>query len=175
MKKQGNADLVEFLLRTTPRFTRGRAGRPQKQKTYGIYAFRSPGDACSYSSFFGPERDYHLCRDLLFSIRHPRLQTRAEAKRAVRVRVQCALNTHSVEFFHRLADSIKAVKDSPFDPLGVAVGLAYKKHEQEHDTKPTPAQVVVIAEDFFQMKSAKERDSVRASLFRTAKKLLDIH
>jgi len=50
--------------------------------------------------------------------------------------------------------------------------LACKKHELKHDNEPTPAQVVTIAEDFFDMKTAKERDSVRASLFRTAKNAL---
>ena len=172
MKKQRNADLVDYLLRTTNRFTRGRAGRPWKRKSYGLYAFRSPGDACSYSSYFGPGRDYDLCRDLLFSMRHPVGRIKADSKRAVARRIQSALNTHNVKFFHRLADSITAVQESPFDPLGVAVGLAYKKHELKHDNEPTTAQVVAIAEDFFDMKTTKERDSVRASLFRTAKKVL---
>ena len=174
MRKQRNADLVDYLLRTTNRFTRGRAGRPEKRKSYGLYAFRSPGDACSYSSYFGPGRDYDLCRDLLFSMRHPVGLIKFKAKRAVGRRIQSALNTHNVDFFHRLADAITAVQESPFDPLGVAVGLAYRKHEQKHGTEPTPAQVVAIAEDFFDMKDGlgKSRDSVRASLFRTAKKLL---
>ena len=175
MKKQRNADLVDYLIRTTNRFTRGRAGRPEKRKSYGLYAFRSPGDACSYSSYFGPGRDYDLCRDLLFSMRHPVGRKKAKAKRAVGRRIQSASNTYNVEFFHRLADSITAVEKSPFDPLGVAVGLAYKKHELKDDTEPTTAQLVTIAEDFFEMKTAQERDSVRASLFRTAKKLLQYY
>jgi hypothetical protein len=105
-------------------------------------------------------------------MRHPVGRIKADSKRAVARRIQSALNTHNVKFFHRLADSITAVQESPFDPLGVAVGLAYKKHELKHDNEPTTAQVVAIAEDFFDMKTTKERDSVRASLFRTAKKVL---
>ena len=176
MKKQRNADLVDYLLRTTNRFTRGRAGRPEKRKSYGLYAFRSPGDACSHSSYFGPGRDYDLCRDLLFSMCHPVGRIKAKAKRAVGRRIQSALNTHNVEFFHRLADSITAVQESPFDPLGVAVGLAYKKHELKHDNEPTPSQLVVIAERFFELKDGKDKDffSLRASLFRTAKKVLQM-
>ena len=108
-------------------------------------------------------------------MRHPVGRIKAKAKRAVGRRIQSALNTYNVEFFHRLADSITAVQESPFDPLGVAVGLAYKKHELKDGTETSPAQVVAIAEDFFDMKTAKERDSVRASLFRTAKKVLDFN
>ena len=67
---------------------------------------------------------------------------------------------------------MEATKNVPFDPSGVAVKLAYKIHRMKCKTDPTQAQVVAIAEDFFEMKTAKERDSVRASLFRTAKKLL---
>jgi hypothetical protein len=174
MKKQRNADLVDYLLRKTNRFTRGRAGRPKKRKSYGLYAFRSAGDACSYSSFFGFGRDYDLCRDLLFSMRHPVGRIKAKAKRAVSRRIQTALNTHNVAFFHRLADSITAVQESPFDPLGIAVGLAYKKHELKHDSEPTPNDLVTIAQDFFDLKDKEEKEfnSLRASLFRTAKKVL---
>jgi len=166
--------LVEFLLENHKRFTRGKAGRPGNTQAYGLYAFRSPSDGWCHSAYFGPRQDYDLCRDLLFSERHSSKMVRTRAKKAVMRRVQDALKANEKEFFNRLADSVKAVQEAPFDPLGVALGLAYKEYERIHepDIKPLPVQLVEKAEGFFDMQTAQERDSVRRSLFRTAKKLL---
>ena len=166
--------LVEFLLETHTKFARGKAGRPGTTKAHGFYAFRHPSDAWCHSAYFGPRQDYDLCRDLLFSDLHPSRMVKARAKKAVIRRVQDALNTNKKAFFIRLADSVGAVQKAPFDPLGVALGLAFKEHERIHgpDSEPLPVQLVEKAEDFFDMKNAKERDSVRASLFRTAKNTL---
>ena len=171
--------LVEFLLETHIKFPRGKAGRPGTTKAHAIYAFRHTSDAWCHSAYFGPRQDYDLCRDLLFSERHPSRMVKARARKAVMRRVQDALNTNKKAFFNRLADSVGAVQKAPFDPLGVALGLALKEHERIHgpDSEPLPVQLVEKAEDFFDMKNglAESRDSVRRSLFRTAKKLLQYY
>jgi hypothetical protein len=175
-KRYERGGLVEFLLENHKRFTRGKAGRPKTTKAYGLYAFRSAGDGWCHSAYFGPRQDYDLCRDLLFSERHSSKMVRTRAKKAVMRRVQDALKANEKEFFNRLADSVKAVQEAPFDPLGVALGLAYKEYERIHepDIKPLPVQLVEKAWDFFDLNGKKEKDydSLRVSLTTKATRLL---
>jgi hypothetical protein len=175
-KRYERGGLVEFLVENHKRFTRGKAGRPGTTQAYGLYVFRSPGDGWCHSAYFGPRQDYDLCRDLLFSERHSSKKVKALAKKAVMRRVQDALNTNQKAFFYRLADSVKAVQEAPFDPVGVALGLAYKEYERIHgpDIKPLPVQLVEKAWDFFDLKDKKERDydSLRVSLTTKATRLL---
>ena len=169
MNKQGNADLVEYLLKTKLKLKRGKAGRPTAGPwTTGLMIMDD-----LHESWYGPGQDYRLCVDLAWAFKHPIKKQREKAQAKILNSIkEKAFKGKQRDFFQRLADAMEATKNVPFDPSGVAVKLAYKIHRMKCKTDPTQAQVVAIAEDFFEMKTAKERDSVRASLFRTAKKLL---
>ena len=166
--------LVEFLLETHTKFARGKAGRRATTKAHGLYAFRHTSVAWCNFAYFGPRQDYDLCRDLLFSERHPSRTVKARAKKAVMRRVQDALNTNKKAFFNRLAVSVGAVQKAPFDPLGVALGLAYKEHERIHgpDSEPLPVQLVEKARDFFEVTTGPQFESLRVSLTTKATRLL---
>ncbi len=173
-KRYERGGLVEFLLENHTKFARGKAGRPGTTQAYGLYAFRSPGDGWCHSAYFGPRQDYDLCRDLLFSERHSSQKVKALAKKAVMRRVRDALNTNQKAFFNRLADSVKAVQEAPFDPVGLALGLAWCEYERIHepDSEPLPVQLVEKARNYFEATTEKQFNSLRVSLTKKASRLI---
>lgn len=171
MKKQDNADLVEYLLKTKLKFKRGKAGRPTAGPwTTGLMIMDD-----LHESWYGPGQDYRLCVNLALAFKHPKKSQRTIAQAKILNSIkEKAFEGKQRDFFQRLADAMEATKNVPFDPLGVAVKLAYKIHRKKSQSDPTPKQLVVIAEDFFDIKDGKEKvfNSLRSSLYRTAERVL---
>ena len=171
MKKQRNADLVDYLLKAKLKLKRGKAGRPSS----GGWSTGLTIMDDLHTSWYGPGQDYRLCVNLALAFKHPNKKQREKAQENVLKFIkQNAFKQGQRDFFQRLADAMEATRNVPFDPLGVAIKLAYKVHRMKSEADPTPTEIVVIAERFFDLKDGKDKDffSLRASLFRTAKKVL---
>jgi hypothetical protein len=171
MKKQRNADLVDYLLRTRPKFSRGEAGRKAPnawKRTDGVIS-----SAHLLASYWGWDVEYLYCEMLEFALKHHNKVVRNKNQKELLKVISKHISAGSTRIFAELGNAVRAIKEAPYDPLGTSISLALIIIENRKDrNRTTPAQVVAIAEDFFDMKTAKERDSVRASLFRTAKKVL---
>jgi len=171
VKRERNADLVDYLLRTRPKFNRGEAGRKAPnawERTDGVIT-----SAHLLSSYWGWNVEYLYCEMLEFALKHHNKAVRQKNKKELLKVISKHLSTGSTRFFEELGNAGRAIKEAPYDSLGTAVCLALIIIENRKEKEqPTPTQVVAIAEDFFQMRTGSERDSVRASLFRTAKKVL---
>jgi hypothetical protein len=172
-KRYEQPGLVEYLLKTKLTFKRGKAGRPSSG---GWFTGLTIWDSL-YSSWYGPGQDYDLCVNLALAFKHPSKRHREKAQdNVLKFIKQKAFKQGQRDFFQRLADAMEATRNVPFDPLGVAIKLAYKIHRTKSEADPTPTELVVIAERFFDIKNGKDKDffSLRASLFRTAKKVLQM-
>ena len=170
MKKQGNHYLVEYLLRTRPKFKRGTAGRRHENL---CLKFSVPAELHILSAYWGWDVSFLHCEMLEFALKHPSKTIRKKNNTELVTMLGRELSRGNIHSLVELAKALKAIKRAPHDPLTLSLMLALQIIPSSHPiTKPTQAQVVAIAEDFFEMKTERERNSVRGSLFRTAKKLL---
>lgn len=151
------------------------------------------------TSYWGWGVEYRYCELLEFALKHHKTAVRKKCQKELLSLFDKDISNGRTRFIKELGKAEKAVYEAPFDPLVVAVALALHIIESSRKGdefssaqlamckkksvnvgefykagRPTPAQVVAIAEDFFELKKGleKERDSLRASLFRTAKKVL---
>ena len=190
-----NAELADYLLRTRPKFSRGEAGRKKPnwlEKTDGVFTF-----AHLLTSYWGFDVEYRYCELLEFATKHHNKAVRLTNQKELLGLISKDMSEGKTQIFEKLGKAVRAVKEAPHDPLRTSITMALHIIEcgrKEGDLtssqrallkkksvnlgeffqagRPTPAQVVAIAEDFFEMKTANERESVRASLFRTTKKVL---
>jgi hypothetical protein len=190
-----NAELADYLLRTRPKFCRGEAGRKPPnwlEETDGAYTF-----AHLLTSYWGFDVEYRLCEMLEFSTKHHNKAVRQTNQKELLKIISKDMSEGKTRIFEELGKAVRAVKEAPHDPLRTSITMALHIIESSRKKgeltsaqralltkksvnlgeffqagRPTPSQVVAIAEDFFEMSNASERDSVRASLFRTAKKVL---
>ena len=192
-------ELTEYLLRTRPKFRRGEAGRKAPnlwEKTDGAPTF-----AHLLASYWGWGVEYRYCELLEFALKHHKTDVRKKCQKELSGLFDKHISTGNTRFINELGKAVKAVSEAPQDPLVVAIVLALhiiesSRKDDEYTSaqlalckkksvnvgeffragRPTQAQVVAIAEDFFDMKGKKEKDffSLKRSLFRTAKKVLRI-
>jgi hypothetical protein len=190
-----NAELADYLLRTRPKFCRGEAGRKPPnwlEETDGAYTF-----AHLLTSYWGFDVEYRLCEMLEFSTKHHNKAVRQTNQKELLKIISKDMSEGKTRIFEELGKAVRAVKEAPHDPLRTSITMALHIIESSRKKgeltsaqralltkksvnlgeffqagRPTSSQVVAIAEDFFEMSNASERDSVRASLFRTAKKVL---
>jgi hypothetical protein len=172
-KREGG--LAERLAKSKWKLPRGKDGRPAKTPTWGDFG---PGimvrrDAELLSAWYGEGADFELCETLAFSTKHPRPAVRKEAQVVIFDRISQALAKGDRTIFHRLADSMKAVQEAPRHPLAVAVVLSHQILVDGGNPAPQPAEIVRKAgERFAPPQTAKELESLNASLFRETKKFL---
>ena len=172
-KREGG--LAERLIRSKWKLPRGKDGRPAKRRFWGD---SGPGivirlDAELLSAWYGSGEDYELCETLAFSNKHPKPAVRKEARLVILDRISQALTEGDRTIFHRLADSMKAVQEAPRHPLAVAVVLSHKILTNGGNKDPKPAEIVRMAgERFAPPQTAKELESLNASLFRETKKFM---
>jgi len=165
--------LVEWLIRTRPKLPRGKGGRPEKHTKRGkggpIFAERFP----VLAFWYGPGQDYELCQALKFSIHHPSQTVRTEARRVVLDKISQAFRKKDFQIFHRLSDSLKAVKEAPWNSLGVAVAVAHRILSDKGNKDPRAVELVETASGFFtDPRTVKELESLNSSLFREARSYL---
>ena len=190
-----NAELADYLLRTRPKFCRGEAGRKPPnwlEETDGAYTF-----AHLLTSYWGFDVEYRLCEILEFSTKHHNKAVRQKNQKELLKVISKNMSAGNTRIFEEIGKAVRAINEAPHDPLRTSITMALHIIESSRKEgeltkaqralltkrsvnageffeagRPTPAQVVTIAEDFFEMKTEKERNSVRTSLFRTAKKVL---
>jgi len=172
---------VEYLLNRHLKFPRGVAGRKPKPykwvKTAILDRDGKPDFISSsiYKAWYGVGLNYDICDELISAFKHPDKVKKKEAQVAIMMRLQTAFDNSEGEGFEMLADHMRAVMNAPADPLSVAVGVAFFKLKLSWASSATPnvARWVEEAEKMFEEpKLEKDLLSLRASLFRTAKKVL---
>lgn len=172
-KREGG--LAERLIKSKWKLPRGKDGRPAKHRTWGDSGpdIVVRGDAELLSAWYGEGADFELCETLAFSTKHPKPAVRKEARLVILDRISQALAKGDQTIFHRLADSIKAVQEAPRHPLAVAVVLSHKILVDGGNKEPKPAEIVRKAgERFAPPQTAKQLDSLNASLFRETKRFV---
>ena len=180
-----DVELADYLLRTRPRFSRGVAGRKQphpletlRKSVPKIIHSKLIHSASLPLAYWGPGVEYLYCHKLEFALKHHDKAVRKKNQVELLALLLKSLASGNTRPLKELGSAVRAIEQAPFDPLGTSLAVAFiilAKGNKKDD--PTPAQLVAIAEDFFDMKNglAESRDSVRASLFRTAKKLLQYY
>lgn len=169
---QWEGGLAEWLIRSKWKLPRGKDGRPRKNRYWGNGLTLSVDDEL-LSAWYGNGADFRLCQALAVATKHPKPAVRKKAQMVIIDRITQAFKQGNPTIFDCLADSMKAVDEAPHHPLAVAVVLSHRILADEGNKNPKPAEIVRKAgERFAPPQTAKELDSLNASLFRETKKFM---
>lgn len=173
-------ELAEFLLGKKATWPRGGVGRPWPSKWIGLDLGVDPARSLLGWAFFGEGLDHRLCLDLYILFHYRNHKEGAEAVKRILARVREELTGEGrpaeaqgfpIGFLKKLGPSAEAVR-VPVDPNGSALALALVKL----GGSAKAGDLVNEAENFFHgVETARQRDSLRASLFRSAERLLSAY
>ena len=175
-REEKGMDLVEWLIKTKPKFKRGMPGRktrPHKWVRSSVLERGGKIDHVSnaiYEAWYGKGLNYDVCDQLARAFRLPTNENREKCQMIVCAYVLKAMNSGFSEIFSFLEEHMYAVSKAPVSPLHVAVGLAFFNLRKNWNSEKTPnlARWVEEAEKMFEeTKYEKPMLSLRGTLFRT--------
>jgi len=174
-------DLIEWLLRTRPKFRRGVPGRRNRSRDWVTPVKTTKAgwihhvSLAIYQAWYGDGLNYEICDQIGRAFREPTNQNRKTSQALTLARIKIAMDKGFLDIFKFMDEHLDAVKNAPASPLEVAVGLAFfeLKKNWKQEKAPNPARWVEESEKMFEeTRSEKQMMSLRASLFRTMRGFL---